>query len=112
MRPMTSSRRGVCGAGWRETRTDEWSIIINRIGAAATKGKWASDVIATAVLDLETEHDFLVVVDLDGCVREGRGGEHAEWIRSRAALDFSRLGSGKSGLEEAIARISEKLLAD
>ncbi len=92
--------------------SDRWrgERVILCASAAALENEWIEREIAVAVSALRRRgRDGLLVVDLDGCLRDGWNGEHAEWLRQRVVADLGELARGEGSLEEAVARVVESL---
>ncbi len=88
---------------WRGER------VILCASTTALEGEWAQAEIAGAISARRPPgRDGLIVVDLDGCLRDASSGGHA-WIRSRVVADLSELESGEGRLEETIERVMERL---
>ncbi len=89
---------------WRGER------LILCVSAAALESEWLPVEIAGAVSAMRRQRrDGLLVVDLDGCLRDGWNGKHAEWIRQWLVADLGELANGEGSLAEAIERVLGRL---
>ncbi len=106
---LHSQRRLASSAPILGRMLSQGPLLILCASTAALETEWAQEVIrAAVVLEKEGQAGFLAV-DLDGCLRDGRAGQHAEWIRRRMAADLSKLTDGESGFEETIESVLERL---
>ena len=77
---------------------------------AALASAWAPIEIDAGLRAIETRgHDDLIVVDLDGCLREEAKVPEPDWDPREWITDMGKVLSGEGELEDAVEEVLERL---